>query len=330
MVRELTYCEAIREAIIEEMRRDPKVFVMGEDISANYYLSPTTWYLVDEFGPERIRDTPVSESAFVGAALGAAMLGYRPIVEVMFADILTFPIDQIMNEIAKARFVMGGQIKSLPIVIRTRTGTGKYAGASHSQTLEVWFAHMPGLVVALPSTPYDAKGMLKAAIRGNDPVIFFEHKLLCNTKGPVPTDDYTVPLGKADIKREGDDVTLVAYQLTLLEGFKAAEELEKEGISVEIVDPRTLYPLDVETIVKSVKKTGRLVVAHEAHTLYGPGAEIIATIAEHYMDLLKSPPRRVGMPHTHLAVSPPLEDSILPTKEKIKRAIKSVLHNPRT
>lgn len=321
---EITYAEAIRQAMTEEMRREPKIFIMGEDISSDYYMMSTTWKLIDEFGPERVIDTPCAESVFTGAALGAALLGFRPIVEIMFNDILTFCIDQIVNQIAKARYVLGGQIKDLPIVIRTRNGSAKYVGAAHSQTWEAWFAHTPGLIMALPSTPYDAKGMLKTALRGNDPVLFFEHKLLYNTKGPVPDDDYLVPFGKADVKKEGKDVTLVAYQLTLQQSLEAADELEKENISVEIVDPRTLYPLDVDTIVKSLEKTGRLVVAHEACKLYGPGAEILATIVEKYMHLLKAPPKRVGMPHTPYPVSPPLEDHLLPNKEKIIEAIKQV------
>lgn len=324
-VKEMTYGEAIREAMLEEMRRDPNIFIMGEDISADYYMMFTTWKLIDEFGPERVMDTPVSESAFTGAALGAAFLGFRPIVEVMFNDILTFCIDQIVNQIAKARYVLGGQIKSLPIVIRTRSGTAKYVGAAHSQTWEVWFAHTPGIIVALPSTPSDAKGMLKAALRGNDPVLFFEHKSLYRITGPVPADDHIVPLGKADIKREGKDVTLVAYHLTLHEGLKAAEELEKEDISVEIIDPRTLYPLDIETIAKSVEKTGRLIVAHEACKLYGPGAEIVASIVEKCMHLLKAPPKRLGMPHVPYPVSPPLEDHVLPSRDKIMKAVKEVV-----
>jgi pyruvate dehydrogenase E1 component beta subunit len=324
-VREMTFAEAIREAIAEEMRRDPRIFIMGEDISSDYYLFPTTWKLIDEFGPERVRDTPISESAFTGAALGAALVGLKPIVEIMFADILTFAIDQIVNQIAKARYVNGGQLKSLPIVIRTRNGTAKYAGACHSQSIETWFAHVPGLIVALPSTPYDAKGMLKAALRGNDPVIFFEHKMLYRLKGFVPGEDYVVPLGRANVVREGSDTTLVSSQLMLHEGLRAAVELEKEGISVEVIDIRTLYPLDKDTILKSVRKTGRLMVVHEAPKLYGPGAEIVAVVAEELTGFLKSPPKRIGMPHTPLPVSPPLEDALIPNKEKIMKAIREVL-----
>jgi len=325
--REITYAEAIREALAEEMRRDPRIFIMGEDISSDYYLFPATWKLIDEFGPERVRDTPISESAFTGAALGAALIGLKPVVEIMFTDILTFAIDQIINQIAKIRYVTGGQLKSLPIVIRTRNGTAKYAGACHSQSLETWFAHVPGLVVALPSTPYDAKGMLKAALRGNDPVIFFEHKMLYRYKGFVPEEDYIVPLGKANIIKEGHDVTLVSSQLMLHEGLKAAIELEEMGISVEVIDIRTLYPLDKDTIFKSVKKTGRLVVVHEAPKLFGPGAEIIATIAEELIEFLKCPPKRIGMPHVPFPVSPPLEDALLPNKEKIKNVIKEIMQS---
>ena len=323
--REITFAEAIREALAEEMRRDPRIIIMGEDISSDYYLFPTTRKLIDEFGPERVRDTPISEATFTGAALGAALVGLKPVVEIMFADILTFAIDQIVNQIAKIRYVSGGQIKSLPIVIRTRNGTAKYAGACHSQSLEVWFAHVPGLIVALPSTPYDAKGMLKAALRGNDPVIFFEHKLLYGYKGVVPEEDYIVPLGKANVVKEGYDVTLISSQLMLHEGLKAAAELEKIGIKVEVIDIRTLYPLDKDTILKSVKKTGRLVVAHEAPKLFGPGAEIVATVAEELFEFLKCPPKRVAMPHVPLPVSPALEDAILPNKEKIKNAIIEIL-----
>lgn len=324
-IREITYAEAIREALIEEMKRDPRIFIMGEDISSDYYLFPTTWKLIDQFGPERVRDTPISESAFTGAALGAALIGLKPVVEIMFADILTFCIDQIVNQIAKTRYVNGGQVKSLPIVIRTRNGTAKYAGACHSQCLESWFAHVPGLIVAVPGTPYDAKGMLKAALRGNDPVIFFEHKLLYSFKGPVPEEDYIVHLGKANVVREGKDVTVVSYQYVLHESMKAAEELEKEGISVEVIDIRTLYPLDKELIINSVKKTGRLVVAHEPPKLYGPGAEIVTTIVEAAFKYLKAPPLRVAMPHVPLPVSPALENHVFPNKEKIKRAISSLI-----
>lgn len=324
-VREITYAEAIREALAEEMRRDPRIFIMGEDISSDYYLFPTTRKLIDEFGPERVRDTPISESAFTGAALGAALLGLKPVVEIMFADILTFCIDQIVNQIAKARYVSGGQFRNLSIVIRTRNGTAKYAGAAHSQSLEVWFAHVPGLVVAVPGTPYDAKGMLKSALRGNDPVIFFEHKMLYNYKGTVPEEDYTVPLGKARIVKEGSDITLVSYQLMLHEGLAAANELEKKRISVEVIDIRTLYPLDKDTILKSVKKTGRLLVVHEPPKLFGPGAEIVAMVAEELTGSLKSPPRRIGLPHVPFPVSPPLEDAILPNKELIKNVIEKLL-----
>ena len=325
ITNEITYAEAIRQAIAEEMRRDRKIFIIGEDISADYYMMGTTWKLVDEFGPERVRDTPISESAFTGAALGAALLGFRPIVEVMFNDILTYCIDQIVNQIAKVRYVTGGQVQSVPIVLRTRNGSAKYVGPAHSQTWEAWFAHTPGLLVALPSTPYDAKGMLKTALRGKDPVMFFEHKLLYGLRGKVPTEDYVVPFGKADIKRAGGDVTLVAYQLTLHEGLKAAEELGKQGIDVEIVDPRTLYPLDMNTILRSVEKTGRLVVAHEACKLYGAGAEIVSSVVEKRLSSLKASPRRIGLPHVPYPVSPPLEDHIMPTKDVIMKTIREVV-----
>lgn len=321
--REMNFAEAIREALTEEMRRDPKVFIMGEDISTDYYLFPTTYKLIDEFGPKRVKDTPVSESAFTGAALGVAFLGFRPVVEIMFADILTYCMDEIINQIAKARYVTGGQAKSLPIVIRTRNGTGHYVGAAHSQSNEVWFSHTPGLLVVAPSNPYDAKGLLKAAIRGDDPVIFFEHKLLYGVKGNIPIKDYIVPLGKANVVKAGKDVTLVSYQFVLHEAIKAAEELEGEGVSVEVIDIRTLYPLDIDTILESVRKTGRLVVAHEAVKFYGPGAEIVASVVEKAFKTLKNMPARIGMPHTPFPVSPPLEDEIFPSVDKIKDVIKS-------
>jgi pyruvate/2-oxoglutarate/acetoin dehydrogenase E1 component len=324
-VKEITYAEAINEALAEEMRRDPTIFIMGEDISSDYYLFSTTQKLVDEFGPERVRDTPVSESAFTGAALGSALVGLRPIVEIMFADILTYCIDQIVNQIAKVRYVTGGQLKRLPIVIRTRNGTAKSAGAAHSQSIEVWFAHVPGLVVVVPTTPYDVKGMLKAALRGNDPVLFFEHKLLYRNKGPVPKEDYVVPLGKANMVKEGNDITLVSYQLMLQEGLKAAEELAERDISVEVIDLRSLYPLDKDTILKSVKKTGRLLVVHEPPKLFGPGAEIVSFVVEELYDSLKISPKRIGMPHTPFPVSPSLENEILPNKEDIKKAVEGMV-----
>src|SRR5690554_5503267 len=258
-MRTITYREAVREAIREEMNRDPNVYMMGEDIGIYGGAFGVSRGLLEEFGPERIRDTPISEAAIMGAAAGSAVTGMRPIAELQFSDFITIGMDQLVNQAAKMRYMFGGKAK-VPMVVRTPSGGGTGAAAQHSQSLEAWVAHVPGLKVVQPSTAYDVKGLLKAAVRDDNPVVFYEHKLLYNTKGRVPEEDYVIPLGKADVKREGRDVTVVATAMMVHKALKAAETLEKEGISVEVVDPRTLVPLDKETIVQSVIKTGRCVV----------------------------------------------------------------------
>ncbi|MBC7189325.1 alpha-ketoacid dehydrogenase subunit beta, partial [Candidatus Aerophobetes bacterium] len=255
-MREITYREAIREALREEMRRDENVFLIGEDIAEFGGSYKVTLGLVEEFGKERVRNTPISESAIIGAAVGAAILGMRPVAEIMYIDFTTLAMDQIVNQAAKIKYMTGGQVK-VPLVIRTQGGGGRSAAAHHSQSLEAWFFHVPGLKVVMPSTPYDAKGLLKAAIRDDNPVIYIEHKLLYAEKGFVPEEDYIIPLGKAEVKREGSDISIVATSLMVKKALLAAEELDRERISCEVIDPRTLYPLDKDTIFSSVKKTGR-------------------------------------------------------------------------
>ena len=293
LCRELTYAEAIREALREEMRRDPSVFVMGEDVGRFGGCFGVTGDLWKEFGEERVRDTPISETAIIGAAVGAAATGMRPVAEIMFCDFLTVCMDQIVNQAAKMRYMFGGKAR-VPMVVRSPVGGGICAAAQHSQSLEAWFIHVPGLKVVMPSSPADAKGLLISAIRDDNPVMFFEHKVLYSMKGPVPEGEWAIPLGKADVKRQGADVTVVATSIMVMHALAAAEELEKEGISVEVVDPRTLVPLDEDAILASVAKTGRAVVAHEAVSRCGFGAEIAALITERAFDKLKAPVVRVG------------------------------------
>ncbi len=295
-MREITYREALKEALREEMERDETVFLMGEDIADPFGSAyKVTLGLSPEFGEERVRQTPISEQGFVGAGVGAAVTGMRPVVEIMYIDFATMAMDQIANQAAKLRYMSGGQAK-VPLVIRTQGGPGRSSAAQHAQSLEAWFTHIPGLLVAMPSTPYDAKGLLKTAIRLDDPVIFIEQKLLYNTEGPVPEEEYVLPFGKADVKREGTDCTVVATSMTVLKALKAAELLEKEGISLEVVDPRTLFPLDIETIASSVRKTSRVVVTHEAVERCGFGAEIVAQIAEKAFGYIDAPIQRVCAP----------------------------------
>jgi len=294
----------LREAIQEEMRRDKNVFVMGEDVA--YGVFGVTRGLIEEFGEARVRNTPISESGFVGAGVGAAMMGMKPIVEVMFMDWITLAIDQIVNAAAKIRYVSAGKLTA-PVVIRTAAGAGIHLGPHHSQSFESWFIHVPGIKVALPSTPYDAKGLLKTAIRSEDPVLFVEHKLLYDVSGPVPEEEYTIPFGKADVKKEGNDVTVVATLLTVHKALSAARKLEKQGIDVEVIDPRTIQPIDKETIIESVKKTGRLVIAHEAQKTGGVGAEIASFVAEEAIDYLQAPIKRLGAPDVPTPFSMPLE-----------------------
>lgn len=323
--RVITYRDALREALREEMQRDETVFLMGEDIADPFGSAyKVTLGLSPEFGLERVRQTPISELGFVGAGVGAALTGMRPVVELMYIDFSTLAMDQIVNQAAKIRYMSGGQAK-VPLVIRTQGGMGRSSAAHHAQSLEAWFVHVPGLLVAMPSTPYDAKGLLKTAIRLDDPVIFVEHKLLYNTEGPVPEEEYTIPFGVADVKREGTDCTVVATSRTVLMALKAAEVLEKEGISVEVVDPRTLFPLDTETIVQSVKKTSRLVVAHEAPERGGFGAEVVAQIAERAFAYLDAPIQRVCGPSVPAPFARHLENSIIVDEQKIADRVRQLV-----
>jgi pyruvate dehydrogenase E1 component beta subunit len=324
-MRKISYREALREALREEMRRDPTVFLLGEDIGRYWGGAfKVTEGLAEEFGDERVRDTPISESAIIGTAVGAAITGMRPVAEIMFGDLTALAMDQIANQAAKIRYMFGGQA-SCPMVIRTPFGAGVNIASHHSQSLEAWFMHVPGLYVAVPSTPYDAKGLLKTAIRGNDPVFFCEHKLLYPVEGNVPEETFTIPFGKADVKREGSDVTVVATLFMVHKALNAAEELLKDGISVEVVDPRTLTPLDKETILKSVRKTGRIIIVTEDCKTAGVGAEIAAVVAEGAIDYLDAPVKRVAEPDTPIPFSPPLEQYVIPNEKTIIKAVKEVI-----
>lgn len=324
-MRKITYREALREALREEMRKDPAVFLLGEDIGRYWGGAfKVTDGLAEEFGDERVRDTPISESAIVGVAVGAAITGMRPVAEIMFGDLVALAMDQIANQAAKLRYMFGGQAK-VPLVIRTPFGAGVNIAAHHSQSLEAWFMHVPGLYVAVPSTPYDAKGLLKSAIRGNNPVLFCEHKLLYPIEGEVPEEEYAIPFGVADIKKEGEDVTVVATLYMVHKALKAAKELEAEGISAEVFDPRTLTPLDKEAIIASVKKTGRLVVVSEDCKTAGVSAEIAAVVAEEAIDYLDAPIKRVAEPDTPIPFSPPLEQYVIPDEKAIIKAVKEIV-----
>jgi acetoin:2,6-dichlorophenolindophenol oxidoreductase subunit beta len=324
--RVLTYAEALNEALREEMQRDPTVFVFGEDVAVwgGGGVFGVTKGLVDEFGPERVRDTPISETAIAALAVGAAATGTRPVAEIMYVDFMGLAMEPLTNQAAKMRYMFGGKI-TLPMVIRTQQGGGRGNAAQHSQSLEAWFAHIPGLKVCIPSTPYDAKGLLKSAIRDDNPVIFLEHKVLYFTKGPVPAEEYTIPLGVADVKREGTDVTVVGLQVLVNYALEAADDLEAEGISVEVIDPRTASPLDVETIVESVKKTGRLVVAHQAYEQGGLGAEIVARVQDVAFDYLDAPIQRVAGKNVPIPYNEILERAALPGKDEVIAAIRRII-----
>jgi len=324
-VRKITLKEALKEALKEEMQRDPTVFLLGEDIGRYWGGAfKVTEGLAEEFGDERVRDTPISESAIIGTAVGAAITGMRPVAEIMFGDLTALAMDQIANQAAKIRYMFGGQAKC-PLVIRAPFGAGVNIASHHSQSLEAWFIHVPGLYVAVPSTPYDAKGLLKTAIRGNNPVFFCEHKLLYPVEGDVPEGEYTVPFGVADVKREGADVTIVATLYMAHKALNAAKQLEKEGIDAEVVDPRTLTPLDKEPIIRSIKKTGRLVIVSEDCKTAGVSAEIAAIIAEEAIDYLDAPIKRVAEPDTPIPFSPPLEQYVIPDEKAIIKAVKKVV-----
>ncbi|MCC6003437.1 MAG: alpha-ketoacid dehydrogenase subunit beta [Thermofilum sp.] len=323
-VREITFVEALNEALRQEMERDSSIFVIGEDVGVYEGIFGVTKGLFKKFGPDRVIDTPISEAGFIGLCVGAAIAGLRPVVELMFVDFFGVAMDQIYNQAAKLRYMTGGKAK-IPLTIRTTIGGGLRAAAQHSQVLYSIFAHVPGLKVIVPSTPYDAKGLLISAIRDDNPKIFFEHKKLYGIKGPVPEEPYTIPLGKADVKREGKDVTVVAAAYMVHEALKAAEKLEKEGISVEVIDPRTLVPLDKETILASVKKTGRLVIADEDYDRCGFASWVASIVADEAFGSLKAPIKRVTTPNVPIPFSPPLEDEILPNATKIENAVKSIV-----
>jgi len=325
-MRKITYREALREALREEMKRDPTVFLIGEDIGRYWGGAfKVTKGLAEEFGDERVRDTPISESAIIGVSVGAAITGMRPVAEIMFGDLTALAMDQIANQAAKIRYMFGGQAK-VPLVVRTPFGGGVNIAAHHSQSLEAWFMHVPGLYVAVPSTPYDAKGLLKSAIRTDTPVIFCEHKLLYPMEGPVPEEDYTVPFGSADIKKEGSDVTIFATMYMVHKALEAAKELEGQGISVEVVDPRTLVPLDKKAIINSVKKTGRIVIVTEDCKTAGVSAEIAAVVAEEALDYLDAPIKRVTTPDVPIPFSPTLEQFVIPDEKRIVKAVKEVVY----
>jgi len=324
-MRSLTYRDSLREALREEMRRDTSVFLLGEDIGRCWGGAfKVTDGLAGEFGDERVRDTPISESAIIGTAVGAAITGMRPVAEIMFGDLTALAMDQIANQAAKIRYMFGGQA-ACPLVIRTPFGAGVNIASHHSQSLEAWFMHVPGLNVAVPSTPYDAKGLLKTAIRGSNPVFFCEHKLLYPVEGEIPEEEYTIPFGKADIKKDGSDVTIVATLYMVHIALKAAKVLEKEGISAEVVDPRTLTPLDKQAIVRSVKKTGRMVIVSEDCKTGGVSAEIAASVAEEALDYLDAPIKRLAEPDTPIPFSPPLEQYVIPNEKMILKAVKEVI-----
>ena len=323
-MREIMYLEALREAIRGEMRKDPNVFMIGEDIGKYGGAFKVSDGLLDEFGPERIRDTPISEATIAGSAVGAAILGMRPIAEIMFGDLITLAMDQFCNQAAKIHYMFGGQAKC-PMVLRTPFGGGVNIAEHHSQCYEAWFMHTPGLKVIAPSNPYDAKGLMLSAIRDDNPILFCEHKQLYRMKGPVPEEEYTIPIGEADVKRVGKDVTVVATMWMAQKALRASDELAKEGIDVEVIDPRTLLPLDKKTITESVKKTHRAVVVSEDCKTAGVTAELATIIMEGAFDYLDAPVKRVAEPDTPIPFSPPLESYILPNEESIIKAVKETI-----
>jgi pyruvate/2-oxoglutarate/acetoin dehydrogenase E1 component len=324
-MKTIKYREAISEALREEMMRDEMVILFGEDVAAFGGVFKSTEGLFEALGPSRVMDTPISELGIVGAALGAALVGLRPVAEIMFVDFTGLAMDQIANQCAKFHFMTGGQAK-VPVVIKTQGGVGFGDAAQHSQSLEAWHTHIPGLKVVMPATPFDAKGLLKSAIRDDNPVMFIEHKLLYLTEGPVPENtDYTIPLGKADIKRKGKDVTIISWSKMVLDSMQAASQLEKDGIDAEVVDLRTLRPLDVETILQSVKKTGRAVIVHEACKTGGFGGEIAALIMEEAFDYLDAPVKRIAALDMPIPYAEPLYRAVIPDPDKIVKGIREIL-----
>lgn len=327
--RELSYLEAVREAMTQEMRADPAVFLLGEDIGVYGGAFGASRGMVEEFGTERVRDTPISEAAIVGAAAGAAVMGMRPIAEIMFMDFMAISMNQLVNQAAKMRFMFGGKV-SVPMVLRAPAGSGTGAAAQHSQSLESWCVAVPGLKVVAPSSPYDAKGLLISAIRDNNPVVFMEHKLLYREKGPVPEETYTIPLQKSDVKRVGNHVTVVAISVMVPRALAAAAELAKEGIEIEVIDPRCLKPLDADPILDSVEKTGRLLIVHEAPLTGGFGGEIAAVVAEsRAFDRLDAPIRRLAGKNAPIPYNRILERSSVPQVEDIVSAARELAREGR-
>jgi pyruvate/2-oxoglutarate/acetoin dehydrogenase E1 component len=314
--RDLTFAQAVREALAEEMRRDSRVCIFGEDVAEAGTPFKVLSGLVEEFGTERVLDTPISEAGFTGIGVGAAMTGLRPIVDIMFGDFITLTMDQMVNQAAKVHYMSGGKWK-VPMVMRTTLGATRRSAAQHSQSLHAWFSHVPGLKVVLPSTPYDAKGLLKTAIRDENPVVFFEDKMMYKLKGPVPAEEYTIPFGVADVKRVGSDITVVATSSMVQVALGAAELLEKSGISAEVIDPRTTWPLDEKTLIDSVRKTSRAIVLDEGYARYGVTAEIAAVIAQGAFYDLDAPVTRMGAMHVPIPFSPPLEDMTVPTEKSV-------------
>ena len=323
VARELTFGEAINEALREELRRDPTVFVIGEDVAEAGTPFKVLLGLVDEFGPGRVIDSPISEAGITGIGVGAAMTGMRPVVDIMFGDFLTLTMDQLANQAAKVRYMSGGAL-GVPMVLRTTLGATRRSAAQHSQSLHAWVSHIPGLRVALPATPYDAKGLLKAAIRDDNPVVFFEDKLAYATRGPVPEEEYVIPLGVADVKREGSDVTIVATSSMVYVALEAADLLAADGVSAEVVDPRTTAPLDAEALITSARKTGRALVVDEGHRSYGASAELAAVIAEGAFHYLDAPVMRLAAMDVPVPFSPALEDLTVPTAERVAATARSL------
>ncbi len=313
-VREITFAQAIREALVEEMRRDPRVFIIGEDVAEAGTPFKVLSGLVDEFGRDRLIDTPISEGGFTGIGVGAAMTGMRPVVDIMFGDFIALTMDQVANQAAKVHYMSGGKLK-VPMVVRTTMGATRRSAAQHSQSLHAWVSHIPGLKVVLPSTPYDAKGLLKTAVRDENPVIFFEDKMMYQVKGPVPEEEYSIPFGIADVKRAGTDITMVATSSMVYVALAAAEVLAREGISAEVIDPRTTVPLDADTLIQSARKTGRAIIVDEGYERYGVTAEIASVIADGAFYDLEAPVKRMGAMNVPVPFSPVLEDLTVPTAE---------------
>jgi pyruvate dehydrogenase E1 component beta subunit len=323
-LRDLTYADALREALREEMIRDPNVILLGEEIGVFNGVYKVTRGLLDEFGPDRVRDTPISEAAIAGAAVGLALAGMKPVAEIMYMDFLPICMDQLSTQAAKMRFMSGGQL-NVPMVLRTQYSLGRQHGSQHSQFTPAWFLQVPGLKVVLPSDPKDAKGLLKSSIRDPDPVLFVESGLLYRTKGPVPEEDYTIPLGEAAVKKKGDDITIVAVSRMVGESLTASKKLEEDGISAEVIDVRTLQPLDLDTIAESVKRTSRLVIACDDVKRGGVGAEISASVTETCFDYLDAPVMRVACPDTPIPFSPPLEQQYMPNADRVVQAARTVI-----